>query len=47
MKGIYAQLGIEQNPSTAYHPQTDGQTERVNQEMEQYLWLYCSYWQDD
>jgi len=47
MKGICAQLGIEQNPSTAYHPQTNGQTERVNQEMEQYLWLYCSYWQDD
>jgi len=47
MKGICAQLGIEQNPSTAYHPQTDSQTERVNQEMEQYLRLYCSYQQDD
>jgi len=47
IKGIYAQLGIERNPSTAYYPQADGQTERVNQEMEQYLWLYCSYRQDD
>jgi len=47
MKGICAQLGIKQNPSTAYHPQTNGQTERVNQEMEQYLQLYCSYQQDD
>jgi hypothetical protein len=37
MKGLYQNLGIEANPSTAYHPQTDGQTERVNQELEEYL----------
>ncbi|MBW0477456.1 hypothetical protein O181_017171 [Austropuccinia psidii MF-1] len=33
--------------STAYHPETDGQTERVNQIVEQYLWMYVSYHQDD
>ena len=31
---IYRLLGITANPSTAYHPQTDGQTERMNQELE-------------
>ncbi|MBW0536722.1 hypothetical protein O181_076437 [Austropuccinia psidii MF-1] len=33
--------------STAYHQETDGQTERVNQILEQYLWMYVSYHQDD
>lgn len=30
-------LGITMALSTAYHPQTDGQTEQVNQDVEQYL----------
>jgi len=36
-------LGIESTMLTAYHPQTDGQTERVNQALEQYLWYYVDY----
>ncbi|MBW0528326.1 hypothetical protein O181_068041 [Austropuccinia psidii MF-1] len=33
--------------SIAYHPEADGQTEKVNQILEQYLWMYVSYHQDD
>ncbi|MBW0518304.1 hypothetical protein O181_058019 [Austropuccinia psidii MF-1] len=41
------QLKISRDLSTAYHPETDGQTERVNQILEQYLQMYVSYHQDD
>jgi hypothetical protein len=33
--------------TSAYHPQTDGQTERQNQTLEQYLRIYCAVEQDD
>ena len=40
-------LGIQSNLSTAYHPETNGQTKRTNQILEQYLHMYINYEQDD
>jgi hypothetical protein len=40
-------LGIQTALSTAFHPQTDGQTERINQEIEQYLHLFVNHRQSD
>ena len=34
MRELNGMLGIESKLSTAFYPQTDGQTERVNQELE-------------
>ena len=33
--------------TSGYHPEGDGQTERVNQTLEQYLRIYCNYQQDN
>jgi len=46
-KPVTEALGISCNLSTAFHPQTDGQTERANATLEQYLRAYCNYQQDD
>jgi len=35
-------LGVKTLWSMAYHPQTDGETERVNQELEIYFWIFCT-----
>src|SRR6266436_3192033 len=44
---LTALLGVKLTPSTSYHLQTDGQTERMNQEIEVYLWVFMSHQQDD
>lgn len=46
-KHVCKRLGISVKLSTAFHPETDGQTERVNAMLEQYLRSYVSYLQDD
>lgn len=47
MHALYKKLGIESGLMTAYHPAGNGQTERTNQEVEQYLRIFTGKWQDD
>src|SRR6202795_2271425 len=46
-KSLYKALGIRMSTSTTHHPQSDGQTERANQELEQYLRSYINERQDN
>jgi hypothetical protein len=47
IKELCKLLRIMQNISTAYHPQTDGQSEHANQHIEQYLQIYSNDERDD
>jgi len=46
-KELYRLLGVRLSSSTAWHPQTDGQTERINQELDQFLRLFVNKQQND
>ena len=47
MKELNEMLEIEIKLSIAFHPQTNGQIERTNQELEQYLRMYIDYRQNN
>jgi hypothetical protein len=47
MRDLLKLLGIKSNASTAYHPQTDGQTKCVNQNIKQYLRVFTNFLQDN
>jgi len=46
MRELNNLLGIQTKLLTAYHPQMDGQTERINQELEQYLRVFIGHRQE-
>jgi hypothetical protein len=46
-KRFGTRFGVDRRLSTAFHPQTNGQTERMNASMEQYLRIFTSHQQDD
>ena len=46
MRELNQMLGIDTKLSTAHYPQTDGQTERMNQDLEQYLRMFIDHRQE-
>ena len=46
IKELNSMLGVDTKLLTAYYPQIDGQTERINQKLEQYLRMFINYRQE-
>jgi len=46
MKELNEMLEIETKLSMVYYPQTNGQMERINQELEQYLCMFINHRQE-
>ena len=40
-------LDMKLHFTSGYHSEGDGQTKRTNQTLEQYLWIFCNYQQDN
>ena len=47
MQEVWSKLGVKSTMSTAFHPQMDSKMEHVNQELEQYLWVFRNFQQDN
>jgi hypothetical protein len=47
MQELWEKLGIKSSLSTAFHPQTDSETECINQEIEQFFHVLCNFQQDN
>ncbi|KAF8629910.1 hypothetical protein AX17_005549 [Amanita inopinata Kibby_2008] len=46
-RSIGTALDMQLHFTSGYHPEGDGQTEHVNQTLEQYLRIFCNYQQDN
>jgi hypothetical protein len=47
MRELWDKLGVKASLSTTFHPQTDGETKHVNQEIEQFFRVFFNFQQDN